>query len=151
MGTYYFTGNLTTGSNVVTNLNTMLNLQVGQLVASPGLPSGSVYITQLGQYQMTLSAAVLSTAIGEQLIATDVLGVNLTNLQATLQQVILLMALITMFPKPSYSVDGQSVSWDTYYNTLLGSIKELRAQIQIEQGPFEYQTQIWTGTNYGGW
>ena len=64
-------------------------------------------------------------------------------LQTALENTILIYALLMAFPKPSYSVDGQSVSWDAYRGALLQSMAILRQQIQIQAGPFEFQTQAW--------
>lgn len=33
-------------------------------------------------------------------------------------------------PKPSYSLDGRSVSWTEWYSTMLGKLKDLDEQIQ---------------------
>lgn len=40
-------------------------------------------------------------------------------------------------PKPSYNIDGQSVSWNQYYNFLMKSIKDLDAQIAAAD-PYEF-------------
>ena len=39
--------------------------------------------------------------------------------------------------KPSYSVDGQSVSWTEYAAMLRETVKDLNAQIREADGPFE--------------
>lgn len=46
-------------------------------------------------------------------------------------------------PKPSYSIDGQSVSWDSYRDSLWAKIKEIDAQIAAAE-PFEFTSQGWT-------
>lgn len=39
--------------------------------------------------------------------------------------------------KPSYSVDGQAISWTEYTAMLRETIRDLTEQIQIGDGPFE--------------
>lgn len=51
---------------------------------------------------------------------------------------------ITAAPKPSYSIDGQSVSWNEY----LAQLKETVAWCDAQAGtvePFEVQSQGYTG------
>lgn len=38
--------------------------------------------------------------------------------------------------KPSYSIDGESVSWDQWRTSTLAQIETLTKQIQQLQGPF---------------
>jgi hypothetical protein len=38
--------------------------------------------------------------------------------------------------KLTYSIDGQSVSWTEYQQFLVGTLKDLRAQIVAASGPF---------------
>lgn len=142
MATYNFTGNLTAGSPTVTNVSSMSGLAVGQVVAAAGLPLGALTIIALGSSSFTLSANAISTLVGTNVVAMD--AVNMTNLQTALQNAILMLMILTTFPKPSYSIDGQSVSWEGYYGTILRSISELRTQIQIEGGPFMYYTQMYS-------
>ena len=40
-------------------------------------------------------------------------------------------------PKVSYSIDGQSVSWNEYRASLLAAIKELDVMLAAAQGPVE--------------
>lgn len=51
----------------------------------------------------------------------------------------LVTALVTATasPKPSYSVDGQSVSHDQYRDSLIRQIKELDELINLVEGPIE--------------
>jgi hypothetical protein len=65
----------------------------------------------------------------------------LTTLQTAKSNVCNLIALITANPKPTYSINGQSVQWESYYRTLTESLKTLNEQIQVAGGPFELQTQ----------
>ena len=42
-------------------------------------------------------------------------------------QMLALIAAITENPKPSYSIDGQSVSWSDYLRQLQGSVERARS------------------------
>lgn len=64
----------------------------------------------------------------------DSLTASQANIAATL-------ASITASPKPSYSIDGQSISWTEYHAMLVAQLKELNLLIAIADGPFEYVTQ----------
>lgn len=46
-------------------------------------------------------------------------------------------------PKPSYTIDGQSVSWAEYYKMLMAQVDWARQQESAET-PFEFQTQVET-------
>lgn len=50
---------------------------------------------------------------------------------------------ITANPKPDYSIDGQSVSWTSYFNSLIGQMDALNRLIQVEGGPVEAISQSW--------
>jgi hypothetical protein len=70
---------------------------------------------------------------------------NLAALQQAYSNVCNLLVVITTRPKPTYSIDGQNVSWETYYKTLTEQQKALNEQIQIAGGVFELQTQMIPG------
>lgn len=74
---------------------------------------------------------------------------RLATLNAQLDQCLANLTTILAKPKPSYSVGGQSVSWDAYKAGLEKTIEFLRQQIQIEGGPVEFQTRAFTGGPYG--
>jgi hypothetical protein len=74
----------------------------------------------------------------------------LTNLQAAKANVAAILAQITADPKPSYSIDGQSVSWESYFSMLTGKLEALNKLIQVEGGPFEQKTQALPGGGNGG-
>lgn len=48
---------------------------------------------------------------------------------------------LTTSPKPTYSVDGQSVSWGDYLRQLQETISWCDEQIIREQGPYEIETR----------
>lgn len=63
-----------------------------------------------------------------------------------------LLALISTNPKPTYSINGQSVQWTEYFKMLTESLKTINEQIQVAGGPFELQTQaIGTGAAGNGY
>jgi hypothetical protein len=61
-----------------------------------------------------------------------------------------ILAQITADPKPTYSIDGQSVSWESYFSMLSDKLEKLNQLIQVEGGPFERQTQALSGGGSGG-
>jgi hypothetical protein len=66
----------------------------------------------------------------------------LENVTTAIDNVAAILAEITANPKPDYSIDGQSVSWTSYYATLTQRMKDL-LDIQIWlSGPYEYRTQV---------
>lgn len=64
-----------------------------------------------------------------------------TNLQQALDNVAAKLAEITANPKPSYSIDGQSVSWGTYYKDLVALRNDLKAALVNAQDPYEMHVQ----------
>ena len=52
-----------------------------------------------------------------------------------------LIQLITLTPKPSYSINGQNVQWTEYFKTLTDQLAVINQQIQVAGGCFELQTQ----------
>jgi len=48
-------------------------------------------------------------------------------------------------PKLNYSVDGQSFSWTDYQRMLNDQIKSLNDLIRGEEGPFELESEGYTG------
>jgi len=53
------------------------------------------------------------------------------------------IAEITLSPKPSYSIDGQSVSWTQYLDQLQKTVDWCDAQLNDEE-PFEAVTACYT-------
>lgn len=45
-------------------------------------------------------------------------------------------------PKPSYSIDGQSVNWDAYVERLQRQVEWLREQIKESEGSTEEETFV---------
>ena len=57
---------------------------------------------------------------------------NLDNLQQIKSNLIAKLEEVTQCPKPTYSIDGQSVSWTEYYKMLMEQIKSINELIQME-------------------
>lgn len=58
-------------------------------------------------------------------------------------QLLSVMKEITQNPKPSYSLDGQSVSWETYLKQLQSTIDWCDRRLAAEEG-VEIRTQAGT-------
>lgn len=64
------------------------------------------------------------------------------DLQTALDNVIAKILEISANPKPSYSIDGQSVSWGDYYRMLAQMRKDLKEAIINAEGPFDHVIQM---------
>ena len=64
----------------------------------------------------------------------------LENLVAARENVAANLAAITAQPKPSYSIDGQSVSWQGLFDSYISQLQTLNAQIAAAE-PFEITSQ----------
>jgi hypothetical protein len=53
------------------------------------------------------------------------------------------MAEITAQPKPTYQIDGQTVSWGDYLTRLQGTVDWCNVKLAGQQ-PFEYQSRGYT-------
>lgn len=58
------------------------------------------------------------------------------NLATTKSNMLATLASITANPKPTYSIDGQTVSWTEYQKFLLESIERINTLLNSE-GPYE--------------
>lgn len=63
-------------------------------------------------------------------------SVQLEQIKANL---LALIADVTSSPKPNYTVDGQSVSWQSYLDSLFSKLEMINTQINASQ-PFEEQS-----------
>jgi hypothetical protein len=59
----------------------------------------------------------------------------LDDLTAARENVAAQLRNLTANPKPTYSLDGKSVSWESYFGMLTRQMEELNKLIQIEGGP----------------
>lgn len=68
---------------------------------------------------------------------------NLTQVQLIKTQTLARIVEITASAKPSYNIDGQSVSWGAYLAQLQSTIKWADEQLNAED-PYEIQVQAYT-------
>ena len=68
----------------------------------------------------------------------------LENLQTAREQIAANLATITAEPKPNYSIDGQSVSWQSLVESYTQQLARLDALIASAE-PFEIPSQGTTG------
>ena len=66
------------------------------------------------------------------------------DLKTIRTQLVARITEVTASPKPSYSVDGQAVSWTQYLAELRKQLQEINEQINQADGPFEFHTQAFT-------
>lgn len=66
---------------------------------------------------------------------------NLDTLMTAKTNLINNLASISANPKPTYSLDGQTIDWNTYQSMLMAQLAAINNLIVIESGPFEYITQ----------
>jgi len=64
----------------------------------------------------------------------------LENLQTARDQIAANLAAITAEPKPNYSIDGQSVSWQSLFESYTDQLLKLDALIAAAE-PFEIHSQ----------
>lgn len=72
---------------------------------------------------------------------------DLSNLQAIYSNLLQTLAAETAYQvahgaKPSYSLDGESVSWTEYRAGIIEKLETLKAMIQLEAGPFQLPMQM---------
>ena len=63
------------------------------------------------------------------------------QIQLIRSQTLVLLQDVTQNPKPSYTLDGQSVSWESYLKQLQSTLDWCNAQLDE---PFEIRTQAGT-------
>jgi hypothetical protein len=51
---------------------------------------------------------------------------------------------ITDVKKPNYEIDGQKISWQDYFDSLMSNLDKVNMQIDRESGPFEERTKVFT-------
>lgn len=66
-----------------------------------------------------------------------------TQIATIKTQTLALIAQITATPKPSYSIDGQSVSWGEYLRQLQETVAWCDQQLAAAE-PFEIHSQAYT-------
>jgi hypothetical protein len=68
---------------------------------------------------------------------------NLENLKTIRSQILTELVSITAERKPTYSVDGQTFSWNDYRSRLLSDLREIDVQIAGEE-PAEFCSQAFS-------
>lgn len=68
----------------------------------------------------------------------------LENLNASKANLSAWLADITTNPKPNYSIDGKSVSWQSLFDSIMGKIEAVNKLIAVEEGPVFNLTQVIT-------
>lgn len=78
VGQRIVTGDLTNGSNTVTNVNNTTGIVVGQIFngGTAGLPSGTATVTAVTATTITFSHPATTTAAGQSLTLMDILEIN---------------------------------------------------------------------------
>lgn len=62
------------------------------------------------------------------------------NIQTALDNISARIAEMTVAPKPNYSIDGRSYSWQSLFDSLVKNQESLLAALQAADGPFEVIT-----------
>lgn len=65
----------------------------------------------------------------------------LDNVNTAIVNVTALIASITANPQPTYSLDGQSVSWSEYLATLTAQLEKLQEAAVVLSGPYQLISQ----------
>lgn len=68
---------------------------------------------------------------------------SLSSLETIKANILARLEEITASPKPNYSVDGQSVSWQSYFDSLMASLKRIDEQINSAE-PYEEVSRGYT-------
>ena len=68
------------------------------------------------------------------------MATDLENLRTIRSQILSELASLTAERKPTYSVDGQTFSWNDYRSRLVSDLREIDAQIAAEE-PTEVHSQ----------
>lgn len=68
----------------------------------------------------------------------------LENLQTSKINLAAWLADITADPKPNYSIDGKSVSWQSLFDSITARMEAINKLIALEEGPAFELTQVVT-------
>lgn len=66
---------------------------------------------------------------------------NSDSLKRTLANIEAQLETITLNPRPNYSIDGESVSWESYLSSLMTMREKIVALIILAEGPTELHVQ----------
>lgn len=62
------------------------------------------------------------------------------NLNAAMDNLAAQLENMTTNMKPNYMIDGQSVSWQSLFDSITNSMEKLQVQIDIANGPYNADT-----------
>ncbi len=63
------------------------------------------------------------------------------NLKTVRDQIAAKLVEMTVNPKPNYSIDGVSYSWDQLRMSLSSQLKDINEMLQMAEGGFEVRSQ----------
>lgn len=69
------------------------------------------------------------------------MALTVAQIDTLISNINTILVTITTNPQPNYSVDGESVSYDTYKNSLIQNLKDLMELRSIVGRPFEIRTR----------
>ncbi len=62
------------------------------------------------------------------------------NLTTAKNNIAAQLAAMTLNPKPSYSIDGESVSWGEHFTNLTNQLLVIEQRLQMADGGFEVRS-----------
>ena len=65
----------------------------------------------------------------------------LADLQTAYANIAAKLVAMTANPKPNYSLDGESYSWQQLFASYTAQLEKLKDAIQREEGPYELRSQ----------
>lgn len=63
---------------------------------------------------------------------------QIENLQTASNNISAQLAAMTLNPKPNYSINGQTISWQSLFDSLVKNQQSINNLLIIAQGPSEY-------------
>jgi hypothetical protein len=68
----------------------------------------------------------------------------LADIETAIDNISAIIVEITANPKPNYTVDGQTVNWGDYLDTLTTKLQSLLKTKQLLSGPFQRATRMYS-------
>jgi len=66
------------------------------------------------------------------------------NLITLRDNVVARLAEMSVNPKPNYSIDGESMSWGSLFDSLTQQLAKINELIAMSDGGYEIKTQVFT-------
>lgn len=63
------------------------------------------------------------------------------NLSTARDNIAAQLAAMTVSPRPNYSIDGESMSWQSLFDSLNTQLEKINEKIQMADGGFEVVTR----------